>query len=70
MIADMINNKNLDPFVAKLLYRGRKLNISIIYLCNINLFKVRKEDRLNTTHLFIMRNPNKRKLQENALNNK
>ena len=29
MIADMINNKKLNPIVTELFIRGRKLNISI-----------------------------------------
>ena len=29
IIADMINNRKLNPVVTELLFRGRKLNISI-----------------------------------------
>ena len=32
MIADMINNKKLNPIVTELLIRGRKLNISIAFI--------------------------------------
>ena len=32
MIADMINNKKLNPIVTELLIRGRKLNILIIFI--------------------------------------
>ena len=32
MIADMINNKKLNPIVTELLIRGRKLNISIVFI--------------------------------------
>ena len=32
MIADMINNKNLNPVVNELFIRGRKLNISIVFI--------------------------------------
>ena len=32
MIADMINNKKLNPVVTELLIRGRKLNISIVFI--------------------------------------
>ena len=32
MIADMINNKKLDPVVTELFIRGRKLNISIVVI--------------------------------------
>ena len=32
MIADMINNKNVNPRVTELFIRGRKLNISIVFI--------------------------------------
>ena len=32
MIADMINNKNLDSIVTELFIRARKLNISIVFI--------------------------------------
>ena len=32
MIADMINNKKLNPIVTELFIRGRKLNISIAFI--------------------------------------
>ena len=31
MIADKINNKKLNPIVAELFIRGRKLNISVVF---------------------------------------
>ena len=31
-IADMINNKKLNPVVTKLFIKGRKLNISIVFI--------------------------------------
>ena len=34
MTDDMISNKKLNPIAAKLLIRGRKLNISIVSLNN------------------------------------
>ena len=37
MIADMINNKKLNPIVTELFIRGRKLNISISLLHNLSL---------------------------------
>ena len=67
MIADMINNKKLNPVVTELFIRGRKLNISIIFITQ-SYFKVPKEVRLNTTHFFIAKIPNKRELQQIALN--
>ena len=48
-IADMINNKKLNPKVIELFIRGRKLNISIVFI-NQSYFKVPKDVRLNSTH--------------------
>ena len=67
MIADMINNKKLNPLVTELFITGRKLNISIFFINQSN-FKVPKDVRLNSTHFFIIKVPNKRELQQTALN--
>ena len=67
MIADMINNKKLDSIVTELFIRGRKLNISIVFIMQ-SYFKVPKDVRLNSTHFFIMNIPNKKELQQIALN--
>ena len=67
MIAEMINNKKLNSIVTDLLIRGRKLNISLVFITQSYL-KVPKDVRLNTTHFFIMKIPNKRELQQIALN--
>ena len=62
MIADMINNKKLNPVVTELFIRGRKPNISIVFITQ-SYFKVPKDVRLNSTHFFVMKIPNKRELQ-------
>ena len=67
MIADMINNKKLYSTVTELFIRGRKLNISVVFITQ-SYFKVPKDIRLNTTHLFMTKIPNKRELQQIALN--
>ena len=67
MIADMINNKKLDSIVTELLVRGRKLNISLVFITQ-SYFKVPKDVRLNSTHFFIIKILNKRELQQIALN--
>ena len=67
MIADMINNNKLIPIVTELFIRGRKLNISIAFITQ-SYFKVPKDVRLDSTHFFIMKIPNKRELQQIALN--
>ena len=67
MIADMINNKKLNSIITELFIRGRKLNISLVFITQ-SYFKVPKDVRLNTTHFFIMKIPNKRELQQIAIN--
>ena len=67
MIADMINNKKLNSIVTELFIRGRKLNISLIFIIK-SYFKVPKDVRNNTTHFFIMKIPNKKELQQIAIN--
>ena len=67
MIADMINNNKLNPIVTELFIRGRKRNISIVFITQ-SYFKVPKDVKLNSTHFFIMKIPNKRELQQTALN--
>ena len=62
IIADMINNNKLNPIVTELFIRGRKLNISIVFIAQ-SYFKVPKDVRLNSTHFFIMKIPNKRERQ-------
>ena len=42
MIPDMINNRKLNPVVTKLFIRGKKLNISIIFITQ-SYFKVPKK---------------------------
>ena len=67
MIANMINNKKLNSIVTELFIRGRKLNISLVFITQ-SLFKVPKDVRLNTTHFFIMKISSKRELQQISLN--
>ena len=59
--------KKLNPIVTELFIRGRKLNISIVFITQL-YFKVSKDVRLNSTHFFIMKIPNKRELQQSTLN--
>ena len=63
MIADMIHNKKLNSIVTELFIRGRKLNISLVFITQ-SYFKVPKDVRLNTTHFFITKISNKRELQQ------
>ena len=58
-----INNKKLNPVVTELFVRGRKLNISIVFITQ-SYFKVPKDARLNSTHFFIMKIPKKENLNK------
>ena len=55
MIADMINNKKLNSIVTELSIKGRKLDISLVFITQLS-FKVTKDVRLNTTHFFYYEN--------------
>ena len=59
MIADMEANKKFSPIVTELFLRGKKLKISLVFISH-SYFKVHKTRRLNTTHYFIMKIPNKK----------
>ena len=67
MIADMIDNKRLNSIVTDFFIRDRKLNIPLAFITQL-YFEVPNNFRLNSTQLFIMKIPNKRELQEIALN--
>ena len=55
MIADMINNKKLNSIGTKLFIRGRKLNVSLVFITQ-SYFKVPKDVKLNSTHFFYYEN--------------
>ena len=57
MIADMEANKKLSSIVTELFIRGRKLNISLVFI-SILFNKVPKDIRLKAVHYFIMKVPN------------
>ena len=67
MIAEVLSNKKLNPIVTELFIRGRKLNISLVFITQ-SYFAVPKNIRLNSTHYFVMKIPNKRELQQIAFN--
>ena len=46
MIADILSNKKLNPVVTELFIRGRKLNISLVFITQ-SYFAVPKNIRLN-----------------------
>ena len=61
MIADMLSNKKLNLIITELFIRGRKLNISLVFITQ-SYFAVPKDIRLNSTHFLIVKIPNKREL--------
>ena len=67
MIVDIESNKKSSPIVTKFFLTGRKLTISFVFILQ-SYFKVPKTIGLNATHYFILKVPNKSKLQQIALN--
>ena len=63
MIADMLSKGKLNPILTELFIRRRKLNISVV-----SYFAVPKNIRLNSTHFFVMKIPNKKELLQIAFN--
>ena len=59
--ADMLRSEKLNPIVTGLFIRGRKPNISLDFITQ-SYFTVPKNIRLNSTHYFIMKIPNKQEL--------
>ena len=66
MIADMLCNKELNPIVTEIFIGGRKLKIYLVFV--IQYFAEPKNIRLNSTHYFIMKIPNKREPQQIGFN--
>ena len=61
MIANMLNNKKLNPIVNELFVKNRKLNISLVFITQ-TYFTILKNIRINSTHYFIIKIPNKQEL--------
>ena len=68
VIADMFNNKKLNPILTELFIRDRNLNICLVFITE-SYFAEPKNIRLNSTHYFIMKLPNKREPKQIASNN-
>ena len=67
IIADMIQNKKVNSVVTELFIRGKKLNISVVFITQ-SYFKFPKDVWLNTTHFFITKILGKTGLQQIAIN--
>ena len=46
---NMLNHKKINPIATELFIKGRKLNISLVFITK-SYFSVSKNIRLNTTH--------------------
>ena len=57
----MVSNKRINPVVTVFFIRGRELNISLVFITQ-SYFAVPKNIKLNSTHYFIMKIPNKQEL--------
>ena len=62
----MVSNKKLNPIVTELFIRGGKLNISLAFIAQ-SYFAVPKIIRLNSTHYFVMKIPNKKTTSRNYI---
>ena len=67
VIGVILNNKKLNPIVTELFIRGKKLNISLIFITQ-SCFAVPENIRLNSTNCFVMQILNKRELDQIAFN--
>ena len=65
MIADKEYNKNFKRIIKELLYRARKINVSIVFITQ-SYFRVLKDARLNSTHYILMKINNKKELKHIA----
>ena len=66
MIADMPRNKKPSLIATELFVRDRKLHISLVFITQ-SFFSVPKNLRLNSTHYFTTKIPDKLELQQNCI---
>ena len=59
MIADIEYNKNFERIIKELFYRGRKINVSIVFITQSH-FRALKDAKLNSTHYTLMKIGNKK----------
>ena len=59
MIADIFSNKKLNSVVSKHLLQVENETFHLFFIVQ-SCFKVPKDVRINSTHYFVMKTPNKR----------
>ena len=57
MIANVVTNKKLNPIVIEIFIRGKKLNISSVFITQ-SYFAVTKDINVDSAHHFLMKVPN------------
>ena len=62
MIADIEYNKKFKKIIKELFYRGRKINVSIVFITQ-PYFRALKDATLNSTHYILMKINNKKELK-------
>ena len=65
MISDTEYNNNFKKIIKKLFFRGRKINVSIVFITQ-SYFRALKDARLNSTHYILMKINNKNELKKIA----
>ena len=68
MIVDIEYNKNFKKMIKELFYRGRKMNISIVFITQC-YFRALKDSRLNSTHYILMKIGHEKELRSIAEEN-
>ena len=66
MVADMLSNKKLNRIVTELFIRGRKLNISLVFITQF-YFVAPNNIRLNSTHYFYYENSKQTRTSTNYI---
>ena len=63
----ILSDKKLNPIITALFIRGRKLNISLVFITQ-SYFAVPKNIKLSSAHCLIIKIPNKQERRQIALN--
>ena len=66
MITDIKTNKIFQTVIKELFIRGRKLNISLVFIIQ-SYFPVPKDVRLNTTHYVFDENKQQKRIKKYCL---
>ena len=63
MISDIEYNNNFKKIIKKLFSRGRKINVSVVFIAQ-SYFRALKDARLNSTHYILMKVNNKNEIKK------